>query len=150
MPRGGWQRGQTHCKKGHALTPDNTDVEIRGRKTIRICRTCEKERSAKWYAKQTDERTYARVRRSNLQRYGMTPEEYDALLEAQNGVCAICKKPEKTKRGVLHVDHDHSTGKNRALLCSLCNPGLGCFQDSPELLEAAKVYLVRHMETVSI
>ncbi len=78
----------------------------------------------------------------------MTPEEYAAAVQAQNGVCAICGKPEtsvlrgKVRR--LAIDHNHATGVNRDLLCSNCNRGLGFFLDSPTLLEAATAYLRRH------
>ncbi len=53
-------------------------------------------------------------------RYGITPEEYDLLFEAQNGVCYICQKPCVTGKR-LAVDHDHDTGAIRGLLCTPCN-----------------------------
>ena len=53
---------------------------------------------------------------------GVTVEQYDALLAAQGGGCAICGNPPKTRR--LHVDHDHKTGRVRGLLCHRCNRAL--------------------------
>lgn len=52
-------------------------------------------------------------------RFGLNPGEYENLLEAQGGVCAICKQP--PRRNYLSVDHDHSTGRIRGLLCVRCN-----------------------------
>ena len=52
-------------------------------------------------------------------KYNTTPEEYDALLERQGGGCAICGKRPKKKR--LHIDHNHSNGQIRGLLCFHCN-----------------------------
>lgn len=69
------------------------------------------------------------------------------MLEAQNGVCAICGKPESRrskKTGhiyALHVDHDHKTGDIRGLLCHHCNAGLGHFADNVEAMEKAIAYL---------
>lgn len=85
---------------------------------------------------------------ANLERYGLTPEQYVEMLDKQGGVCAICKKPEAKKKR-LAVDHDHSCcsgikscGKCiRGLLCSLCNNGLGSFQDDVQALRAAVDYL---------
>ena len=70
--------------------------------------------------------------------YGITPEEYDALLERQGGLCAICRErpPEK-----LCVDHCHITDLVRGLLCRLCNFGLGHFKDDLGRLRAAIAYL---------
>jgi hypothetical protein len=52
-------------------------------------------------------------------RQGLTIAQYDELLEAQGGVCAICGRPPKNRR--LAVDHNHKTGKIRGLLCWVCN-----------------------------
>lgn len=52
----------------------------------------------------------------------LSPDEYEALLEAQGGVCAICGNPPAKRR--LSVDHDHATGKVRGLLCFRCNRAL--------------------------
>ena len=77
--------------------------------------------------------------------FRMTEAEYLKKLSEQNGVCAICKKPETVlifgKIIALSVDHNHETNKNRGLLCAKCNRGLGCYIDSPELLIAASQYL---------
>ena len=80
-------------------------------------------------------------------RTGLTLEEYDAMLEKQGGVCAICKNtlPKRIKRGgevkLFCVDHDHKTGENRGLLCDDCNLMLGFAKDRVEILEAAIEYL---------
>jgi len=83
--------------------------------------------------------------RHKLACYGLTSETYEAHYELQSGVCAICRKPEVSKRlGTvknLSIDHDHSTGKVRGLLCTGCNRGLGFFGDDPELIVKAAAYL---------
>lgn len=58
--------------------------------------------------------------------YGLEPGEYDRMLEAQDGRCAICGKQPRSKR--LSVDHDHDTNKVRALICQPCNRGLRSFE----------------------
>lgn len=75
-------------------------------------------------------------------RYKFTLEDYKSLAEKQNGCCKICgtKKP-SVREKYFHVDHCHSTGKIRGLLCSDCNMGLGKFKDKPELLISAARYL---------
>jgi hypothetical protein len=76
-------------------------------------------------------------------KYGMTVEEYEAMLEAQSYCCAICDAEEWTTRdGSLNTDHDHKTNVVRGLLCHSCNVGLGHFRDDPELLQAAAKYLL--------
>ena len=87
--------------------------------------------------------------------YGITIEQYDAMLEAQSGVCAICEKPEVTPNKAtglprdLSVDHCHGKGHVRALLCSRCNAGLGNFNDDPVLLQTAINYLTRHKPDIA-
>lgn len=76
--------------------------------------------------------------------YGITVEEFDALLAAQDGKCAICGVSEFPGRGNRpHVDHCHTTGAVRGILCHFCNLGLGNFRDRPDLLESAAAYLRR-------
>lgn len=69
--------------------------------------------------------------------YGLTPEQYDALVVRQLGSCAICgvRSPD------LCVDHCHSSQRVRGLLCPACNSGLGYFKDSPRLLQNAAIYV---------
>ena len=100
------------------------------------CKTCKQ-------ARERALRSPEYSRRSNLKRnFNITPEEYDTMLAKQDGVCAICKQTETSKRTTfLAVDHCHTTGTIRGLLCNNCNRGIGLLKDSPELLQAAKDYL---------
>lgn len=83
--------------------------------------------------------------RHRVRTYGLAAESYEGLLTNQQGVCAICRRPETlVRRGrtmPLVVDHDHTTGTVRGLLCDACNTGLGRFRDDPGLLGAALEYL---------
>jgi len=84
------------------------------------------------------------VRGYRLKRvYGLSLEEYDTLVFRQGGVCAICSKPpsDKKNHSMLYVDHDHTTGVVRGLLCRDCNLALGLFEDSKSFLKAAISYL---------
>lgn len=86
----------------------------------------------------------------NWKSYGITPEIYISMLKFQNHVCEICHKGEKIINGKsgkirdMAIDHCHTTGKVRSLLCSSCNTAIGSFKDSPELLRKAADYLERH------
>ncbi|HYP22377.1 MAG TPA: endonuclease VII domain-containing protein [Actinomycetota bacterium] len=71
-------------------------------------------------------------------RYGLSLEDFDALLAMQGFLCPIC-----LKRPAVHVDHDHSTGTVRGVLCEMCNGGLGQFRDNPATIESAIAYLER-------
>ena len=79
--------------------------------------------------------------------------EYSRLLTLQENNCAICKRPETRAdyrtgrvRG-LAVDHDHTTGAVRELLCSGCNLGIGNFQENHDLLIKAAEYIKKHSKT---
>lgn len=72
-------------------------------------------------------------------RYGLTPEEYLAIYNKQDGACAICG--ELPGNSPLVVDHCHNSKKVRGLLCLKCNRGLGFFSDDPNLLRKAAMYL---------
>lgn len=74
--------------------------------------------------------------------YGISQQEYEALLAAQGARCAICGSPDwPGKDNRPHVDHCHATGKIRGLLCGKCNAGLGNYDDDPARLRAAADYL---------
>jgi hypothetical protein len=79
-------------------------------------------------------------------KYGITLEEYEGILAAQGGGCAICESvtPRYKGRVIFHVDHDHATGKVRGLLCHPCNMVLGYVVDSVEMLQRSIQYLERH------
>lgn len=78
--------------------------------------------------------------KAKLKQWGLSIDDYERLVKAQGGGCAICKKPCSSGRK-LAVDHDHKTGRIRGLLCSNCNLGLGKFFDNKELLRKAISYL---------
>jgi hypothetical protein len=73
-------------------------------------------------------------------RHGITREQYLLMVEAQCGVCAICKKP-PTDGQNLAIDHNHKTDEVRGLLCKQCNRALGLFGDSINSVENALNYL---------
>lgn len=87
--------------------------------------------------------------------FGITLANYQELLLKQNGVCAICQKPELNvgrngKTLSLAVDHCHVSGVVRSLLCLNCNQGIGSFRDDPELMRRAIEYIKRHAQQGSV
>lgn len=98
------------------------------------CKLCAKQRN-KDYAERTN---YDRKRA--LKRYNMTMDEYNVLFTAQNNTCAICKTLPSTKP--LAVDHDHTTGKIRGLLCSNCNTALGLLYENPSIVANLLNYIL--------
>lgn len=101
------------------------------------------------YAKQWQEKNPERRFAQRLKPYGLTPEQYRDILSRQNGGCAICgiersrDKSRRSKSGTrgLHIDHCHTSGKVRGLLCSDCNLALGKFRDDSGRIERALLYL---------
>jgi len=94
-----------------------------------------------------DAARYRWSHKTQLKKYGLTPEDYQRICDSQGGLCAICERPEtKVKRGRvcrLSVDHHHGTGLVRGLLCDTCNNTLGTSRDSPTILRRAADYLER-------
>lgn len=88
------------------------------------------------------------VRNSNLKKYGITSSEYDELYKRQNGLCAICKKPEtKTNQyGLIRlaVDHCHKSGLNRGLLCMKCNRALGLLMENLNTIQSMYEYINKY------
>jgi hypothetical protein len=94
--------------------------------------------SKKWREANKDRHADNNARRN----YGIEHGGYDQLLAAQEGKCAICKTTEPgTNMGRFAIDHCHSSGAVRGLLCSNCNRGLGYFKDDPDRILRAISYL---------
>ena len=79
-------------------------------------------------------------------KYGLTPDDYNAMLARQGGGCFVCKRPESQRSTVgklrrLAIDHDHQTGRVRALLCHRCNTAIGLIEEDPEWAVALSHYL---------
>jgi hypothetical protein len=86
------------------------------------------------------------IRYKELQRvYGITKQHYDSIFDFQDGKCAICRNPfeSKGKRRAC-IDHDHSTGKIRGILCNMCNMMIGHADENKKTLEMAIAYLDKH------
>lgn len=141
---------------GIALRPlreqaDTTEVDADGRK---MCSRCEDRLPVEAFHSNKRIRGglsphCKRCHRSDvLQRtYGITIDQFEAMSDQQGGACAICRGANDDGRN-LFVDHNHTTGAVRGLLCVRCNRGVGNFLDNIEHLRAAIAYLERHtMET---
>ena len=100
------------------------------------CKPCLARKKREYYKKNPDK---AR-RRNLLTYYGITVEQYDEMISAQNNCCAVCLK----QTDDLHVDHDHKTGKVRELLCINCNLALGHVQDNIERIIQLQHYVIKH------
>lgn len=78
-----------------------------------------------------------------LRKYGVTQQWYDATLEAQESLCPICGTDNPGKNGWA-IDHCHTTGKVRSLLCGSCNSALGLLKENIDVMRRAIEYLERH------
>lgn len=104
-------------------------------------RTKQREKASEWYARN---RAYVSARNREmtlLRNYGLTGESYAALLAAQVGVCAICRKPPEEGGVRLAVDHCHESGLVRGLLCDGCNVSIGRLGDNSTGVQRAVSYL---------
>lgn len=119
-------------------TPDGRDYH---------CRACKSAYNAKRYRE-----GYAQKQRENSikAKYGLAWSDLEGMYSAQAGGCAVCRRKlslelasYEDKIKTARVDHCHTTGKVRGLLCDWCNTGLGRFFDNPTLLEQAAAYLRR-------
>lgn len=161
------------CSKCQKEKPESEFYRTSGRR----CKVCQniacianvkanpeanRARANKWYHKKPENRQHSidttrEWQRKNPERdkltkrrywlkklYGISLEQYQEMYDAQEGKCKICSRWFET----LHVDHDHSTGKIRSLLCNNHNTGLGLFQEDPALLQEAVSYLESHKQSL--
>ena len=107
------------------------------------CRECKCARGKRRYETHTAQHARAVKRRydthGRFARYGLTAEQYDAMLVEQGGVCALCRAEKPGGKGKWHIDHGHETGQSyhgfkatggpvRGLLCHRCNQALGFYE----------------------
>lgn len=104
------------------------------------CKPCYNKEIAAWYHKNKHGLAFTRMLKS---KYGITCDDYYAIVKSQGGGCGICGKNGHTKHR-LAVDHDHATGKVRGVLCHLCNQAIGQLKHDLELLQKAIDYLKKH------
>lgn len=114
----------------------------RNRERYRRDPEVKKAANRRWNEKNPEAYVAMRQREHMKGRYDLTAEEYEALLVAQHGLCAICKRPPKEGTR-LAVDHDHRTDRVRGLLHRKCNTAIGHLNDDPVLVRAALEYLLR-------
>ena len=153
-PRNGPQPTRQHFKQCKTcLETKTTDLFYKntGKKGFRAnCKTCHNKANQQWKLDNPD-RAKELFNRGNKKRFGLTPEQYEVMVKSQNGVCAICQTQD-----ILAIDHDHSCCPEnlkscgfciRGLLCGKCNRAIGLFNENPEILRSALIYLEKYNET---
>ena len=161
-----------YCQKGLHPIISAEDIYTKPKSLEQNCRKCRKirqqanyaakrveynQRSKQWALKNLARRR-TQARHSYLRKkFGMSADAYEQMRLSQNGKCLICgtiptsRIDSKGKeRGILHVDHDHISGKIRGLLCHNCNLGLGSFKDNLTLLRQAVVYLENSIREMGV
>lgn len=136
-----------YAREWRAKNKDKINAQARARNAANSEKN--KEKSKKYMAKWIANNPLANRNKHYKKRYGITVEQYEKMAKAQNYRCAICNKAESKKRKdgttmILCVDHNHTTGKVRSLLCNKCNIFLGHLETNGVPIEAIKAYLEKH------
>lgn len=146
-PRAAWGLCDTHYRRlnpkrrgpieGRTCTWCGAELAPERRVTAMFC-----SKDCKSKARVMDGRARASSMRFYFKsRYGLTPEKVEEMAAGGCGICGTTDWPGRHSRP--HVDHNHSTGAVRGILCSECNTGLGKFRDDPAMLQKAIDYLTR-------
>ena len=137
-----------HCQRCGETKPRSAFYDLSHTTAPRRpCKACIlQDKRARYAAQDGDRLSHAQVLR---EKYGLTAADYERMLTAQGGLCAICGKPE-TVRGRngaprrLAVDHHHRSGVIRKLLCQRCNLVTWAVEENPDLLDKVREYLQAH------
>lgn len=136
------------CGETKELTEFTASKECREGRTW-TCKSCKRAADIKW--QDANKERNAQVRRNAYlkRKYGVTTEWYEAKLEEQKDLCAICSCDSselRSRDAMFCVDHCHTTGNPRSLLCHKCNAGIGMLKDNPILVARAWTYLQQHQQ----
>ena len=118
------------------------------------CKPCFKLYQKEWYennkdAQKANAKKYRKKNplshfKSHIKReYGITLDDYNAMFSNQHGSCAICNTHQKDLEKRLSVDHCHTSGNVRGLLCNRCNTSIGLFDEDTSILKSAINYIDR-------
>ena len=107
----------------------------------RMCAICSTIQSRDWYRKNPHVKKNANL----LREYGVSLEQFEAMVLKQHGKCAICQNEFKDSVDTC-VDHNHTTGQVRELLCNHCNRAIGLFKESLATVKSALVYLEKYSQ----
>lgn len=143
-------------EKYHSLTPDQKLARSQSPATVAARKRCrakpetkakEKAQNIKWVSENREWKGFVR----RLSTYGLTLDQYHAMAEQQDFLCAICGEEPVAKKSHASndnfvIDHNHRTNKVRGLLCGTCNTGIGQLQDHSRMMLRAASYLVKHEE----
>ena len=116
-------------------------------RTSSKCKSCHRKDKVEWMTNNRDKVIAQNRRWAWKKNFGLTEAEYYNMAEDHKHVCAICHRSEDT---LLSVDHCHTTGKIRGLLCKKCNLAIGHFDDQIDRLKSAIEYLEKHQEEAGI
>lgn len=128
------------CSKCKTDLPESSFSKSKKRSTgfQSLCKPCRKKYdAAKWQSLPIETRKDIWLKK----RYGISLDQYDEMFQSQGESCAICGTQEPNGDGCFHVDHCHTTGKVRGILCQRCNHALGLLDDNIENLVSCINYL---------
>jgi hypothetical protein len=145
-----------YCKRGHPKTKENQVIDKNG--VFKNCRQCARLKANEWHranrmrSNESSRQTYIKNREKRLVqsrdrvlkvKYGLSREQYEGLFVLQNNKCANLGCLADISIASSHVDHCHTTGKLRGILCKNCNWALGLLKDKTQAIKGLGQYLER-------
>jgi hypothetical protein len=133
------------CNVCDTLKPFEVFYNIKTKALSSTCNECRAINQARRIKPKTKVDT-VKYRNDLCKRYNISSEQYNFMLELQNGTCSICGKTDIRNGQSIHlsIDHCHKTGKIRALLCGRCNMVLGLVNDDVSVLNNMIKYCKHH------
>lgn len=117
-----------------------SDFWKKGRKLCSACKPCTAARNKEWRDSNKDKLRDIAYKN----KFGISLEEYEAKLETQNNCCAVCGVSQDKVSMRFAVDHNHTTGAVRGLLCGQCNVAIGMAKEDIAILASMISYLMEY------